>query len=197
MEETHFKICVLGINIFLTEQMPRDQDANNQRCFFKKGVLKICSKFTREHLCRSVISMKLLCNFIEITLWWGCSLVNLLHIFRKPLCTRHLVKHWPADLEQRSRWSQAEHWGSNRSHPEHRESYRVTSKEYGSLWSNTEQGETSRSTKEHHEAVVYLMICFLFQSGLSISRYIWKQISVGKPAKYIELSFIIYIELSS
>ena len=40
MEETHFKICVLGINIFLTEQMPRDQDANNQMCFFKKGVLK-------------------------------------------------------------------------------------------------------------------------------------------------------------
>ena len=27
----------------------------------------------------------LLCNFIEITLWLGCSPVNLLHIFRTPL----------------------------------------------------------------------------------------------------------------
>ena len=28
--------------------------------FLRKGVLKICSKFTREHPCRSVISVKLL-----------------------------------------------------------------------------------------------------------------------------------------
>ena len=41
-----------------------------------------CSKFTGEHPCQSVISIKLLCNFIEITLRHGCSLVNLLHIFR-------------------------------------------------------------------------------------------------------------------
>ena len=51
--------------------------------FSWKGVQKICSKFT-EHLCRSVISKKLLCNFIRITLQHGCSAVNLLHIFRKP-----------------------------------------------------------------------------------------------------------------
>ena len=51
--------------------------------FLKKGVLKICSKFTGEHPCRNVISIKLLCNFIEITLWHGCS-VNFLHIFRTP-----------------------------------------------------------------------------------------------------------------
>ena len=47
-----------------------------------KGVLKICSKVTGEHPCRSVISIKLLCNFIEIKLRHGCSPVNLLHIFR-------------------------------------------------------------------------------------------------------------------
>ena len=47
-----------------------------------KGVLKICSKFTGEHPCRSAISIKLLCNFIEITLRHGRSPVNLLHIFR-------------------------------------------------------------------------------------------------------------------
>ena len=52
--------------------------------FLRKCVLKICSKFTGEHPCRSVISIKLLCNFIEIALRHGCSPVNLQHIFRTP-----------------------------------------------------------------------------------------------------------------
>ena len=50
-----------------------------------KEVLKICSKFTGEHPCQSAISIKLFCNFIEITLRHGCSPVNLLRIFRIPL----------------------------------------------------------------------------------------------------------------
>ena len=50
--------------------------------FLEKGVLKLCSKFTGEHPCRSAISKKLQSNFIEIALQHGCSLVNLLHIFR-------------------------------------------------------------------------------------------------------------------
>ena len=45
-----------------------------------KGALKICSRFTGEHPCRSVIWIH--CNFIEITLRHGCSPLNLLHIFR-------------------------------------------------------------------------------------------------------------------
>ena len=52
--------------------------------FLEKGVLKICSKFTGEHPWRSVISIKLLCDFIEITLRHGCSPVILLHILRIP-----------------------------------------------------------------------------------------------------------------
>ena len=52
--------------------------------FLRKGALKICSNFTGEHPCRSVISRKLLCNFIEIALQHGCSPVNLLHIFGTP-----------------------------------------------------------------------------------------------------------------
>ena len=52
--------------------------------FLRKGVLKVCSKFTIEHSCRSAISIKLQSNFIEITLRHGCSPVNLLHIFRTP-----------------------------------------------------------------------------------------------------------------
>ena len=48
----------------------------------RKGVLKICNKFTGEHPCRSVVSIRLLCNFIKIALWHGCSPVNLLDILR-------------------------------------------------------------------------------------------------------------------
>ena len=50
--------------------------------FLRKGVLKICHKFTGEHPCLSAISIKLQSNFIEITLRHECSPVNLLHIFR-------------------------------------------------------------------------------------------------------------------
>ena len=56
--------------------------SSHPEMFLRKGVLEICSKFTGEHTCQSAISIKLLCNFIEITLWHGCSTVNLLHIFR-------------------------------------------------------------------------------------------------------------------
>ena len=52
--------------------------------FFRKGVLKLCSKFTGEHPCRNVISLKLLRNVIEITLQHGYSPVILLRIFRTP-----------------------------------------------------------------------------------------------------------------
>ena len=44
--------------------------------FLRKGVLKICSKFTGEHPCQR--------NFIEIALRHGCSPVNLLHILKTP-----------------------------------------------------------------------------------------------------------------
>ena len=53
--------------------------------FLRKGILKTCSKFTVEHPCQSVISIMLICNFIEITLWHGCSPADLLHTFRIPL----------------------------------------------------------------------------------------------------------------
>ena len=52
------------------------------RAVLGKGVLKICSKFTGENPCRSVISIKLQSNVTEITLRHGCSPVNLLHFFR-------------------------------------------------------------------------------------------------------------------
>ena len=49
-----------------------------------KCVQKICSKLNGEHRCRSAISIKLLCNFIKITLPNGHSPVNVLHLFRMP-----------------------------------------------------------------------------------------------------------------
>ena len=58
-----------------------------------KDVLKICSKFTGEHPCVTVNSIKLLCNVIEITLQHGCSPVNLLHISRTPFPWNTSV--WP------------------------------------------------------------------------------------------------------
>ena len=52
--------------------------------FLVKGVLKIYSKFTGEHPCRSATSTKLKSNLIEIPLRHGCSTVNVLHISRTP-----------------------------------------------------------------------------------------------------------------
>ena len=53
--------------------------------FLVNGVLKICSKFTGEHSCRSANSIKLQSSFIEITLQHGCSPENFPHIFKTPL----------------------------------------------------------------------------------------------------------------
>ena len=58
--------------------------SSHPEVFLRKGVPKIYSKFKWEHPYRSVISIKLPCNFIEIALRHGCSPVNLLHIFRAP-----------------------------------------------------------------------------------------------------------------
>ena len=46
---------------------------------------KYAANLQEKHPYRSAISIKLLCNFIKITLRHGCSPLNLLHIFRTPL----------------------------------------------------------------------------------------------------------------
>ena len=56
--------------------------SSHPEVFVGKGVLKISSKFTGEHPCRSAISINLQSNIIEITLRHRCSPVNLLHVFR-------------------------------------------------------------------------------------------------------------------
>ena len=71
-------ILVLGLSKVTTFR------SSSSQVLLGKGVLKICSKFTGEHRCRSEISIKLQSNFIEIELWHGCFPVNLLHFFRTP-----------------------------------------------------------------------------------------------------------------
>ena len=67
--------------------------------FLEKGVLKIWSKFTGEHSCRSTISIKLQSNFTEIALQHGCSPVNLLHIFKTPFSRNTSDSHFCIHFE--------------------------------------------------------------------------------------------------
>ena len=76
-----FKICFHSFNIhsksnFVVPVVHTIHRSSHIEVLLVKGVLKIRSKFTGEHPCRS--------NFIEITLRHGCSPVYLLHIFRTP-----------------------------------------------------------------------------------------------------------------
>ena len=75
--------CIINFSyIGIFTLLPVKDRRSRPEVFLEKGVLKICSKFTGEHLCRSAISINLQSNFIDITLWHGCSPLNLLHIFR-------------------------------------------------------------------------------------------------------------------
>ena len=74
-----FKLKVIHSKLFWKCQL-----SSGPQVFSVKGLLKICSKSTGEHPCRSAISIKLHSNFIEITFRHGYSPVNLLHIFRAP-----------------------------------------------------------------------------------------------------------------
>ena len=52
--------------------------------FWRKGVLKICSKFTGEQLCRSEISTKLQTTLLKSHFSMDVLLLNLVHIFKTP-----------------------------------------------------------------------------------------------------------------
>ena len=55
-------------NMILSSSFTAVVRSSHPEVFLEKGVLKICSKFTGEHPCRSAISMKLQSKFIEIAL---------------------------------------------------------------------------------------------------------------------------------
>ena len=64
--------------------------SSHPEMFLGKDALEICSKFTGENSCRSVISIKLLCNFIEITFWYGCSPINFAAYFQNTFSSERL-----------------------------------------------------------------------------------------------------------
>ena len=74
--------------VFKLSSHPRWNRSSPPEVFWGKGNLKISSKFT-EHSCRSVILIKLLCNFIEINLRDGFCPIN---FCRFP---QHLLKRAP------------------------------------------------------------------------------------------------------
>ena len=76
------KHCKKKMKFSLEDVFSKWEQKQSPRDVPRKGVLKICSKFTGEDPCGSAVPVKLLCKFIEITLLHGCSPVNLLHIFR-------------------------------------------------------------------------------------------------------------------
>ena len=89
-------------NCNITMNTAQKNRSSRPEVFLVKGVLNICSKFTAEHLCPNVISMKLLCNIIKIKLRDRCSPANLLHIFRIPFPKNTpgglLLKKWSFPL---------------------------------------------------------------------------------------------------
>ena len=78
----HFTYFTFSFNFISHEHTVKESSPSE--VFLGKAVLKICSKFTGEHPCRSGFSIKLLCNFIENALQHGCSPVSLLHTFKTP-----------------------------------------------------------------------------------------------------------------
>ena len=77
-----FGILLNNNVVLFSHQQQNFFGSSRPEVFLQKGVLKIWSKFTGEHPCRSATSIKSFCKFIEIALRHGCSPENLLHIFR-------------------------------------------------------------------------------------------------------------------
>ena len=75
--------CGDSVKLFLIHFRPMFRSSPSE-LFLGKGGLKICSKFTGKHPCRSAISMNLQSNFIEIAPRHDCSPLNLQHVFRTP-----------------------------------------------------------------------------------------------------------------
>ena len=73
-----FKLSNSGILVELYIQKQPSRRVLKKRCSEK--IQKIHTRTSMP----SVISIKLLCNFIEIVLPHGCSPINLMHIFRTP-----------------------------------------------------------------------------------------------------------------
>ena len=78
-EQTTFQTGRIQSCCYLAHQTKKTHRLSLEIQKHEKGALKICSRFTEHHQCRSVISIKMLCN---LALRHGWSPVSLLHIFR-------------------------------------------------------------------------------------------------------------------
>ena len=76
-------------NIFTVQNISLNRNSNPE-VFLRKGVLELYSRFTGEHRYRSVISIKILCNFIEITLRHGWLLLTNLRNSNVILWSQHV-----------------------------------------------------------------------------------------------------------
>ena len=104
--------CIVIWNYFIKYRQTRTLlRSSPPEVFLGKYVLKICSKFIGEHPYRSLVSIKLQSNFIEIKLWYGCFLVNLLLVFRTsfPMNTSRWLLLIVAELRL-LRWNKEQHW---------------------------------------------------------------------------------------
>ena len=98
MNGKHFLLCfLLVLFLFFKKTFKNRATLFHRECFnyllgseavpqgcYCKDVLKICSKYTREHSRGSKISVKLFCKFIEMKLLHKRSPVHLLYIFIRP-----------------------------------------------------------------------------------------------------------------
>ena len=79
---THTYVCVSGDNKWqffgmfcartkwMSPVVKLINRSSREEVFLRKGVVKVCSKFTGEDPCRSVISINLLYDFISILAWF-------------------------------------------------------------------------------------------------------------------------------
>ena len=87
-----FIFITLNENIFkwfLTTNICR---SSRPEVFCKKSVLRNFAKFTRKHLCQSLLFNKglRLATLLKKRLWRRCFLVNFTKFLRKPFLTEHL-----------------------------------------------------------------------------------------------------------
>ena len=99
VSESRYMQCVVTPHFSTEKNLFR---SSRPDVFLGKGVLKTCNKITGEHPCHSVISIKMLCNFIKIALRH-----NLQHIFGTPFPKNSpgwLLLSIKKDTEKRSYW---------------------------------------------------------------------------------------------
>ena len=79
-QQVGYIACLISNDSITISESPMYRRSYPQ-VFLGRGILKICCKFTGQHPCRSVNSIKFQINFIEIAFHHWCSTVNMLHIF--------------------------------------------------------------------------------------------------------------------